>query len=86
MIPPAMVRAAVQAVKGEIVKDSAGGGNKSGVSNKKLTKKDSSHKPWLFALIPVLGIPLFCISRKNNKSVGNSRNAKAMNLFMKYSK
>jgi hypothetical protein len=45
----------------------------------------SSFKPWLFALIFLIGGLLFHILKRKSRAGNNSRNAKAMNLFVKYS-
>jgi hypothetical protein len=45
----------------------------------------SSNKLWLFALILLIGGLLFHILKRKNRPGNNSRNAKAMNLFVKYS-
>ena len=63
--------------------DSIDGRNESGNPNKKMTKTGNSYKFWLFALILILGTLLFCIPRKNNKSVDDIRNAKTIDLTSK---
>jgi hypothetical protein len=55
-----------------------------GASKTTSTPRRSS-TPWLFALILLMGGLLFHILKRKNKAGNDSRNAKAMNLFVKYS-
>jgi hypothetical protein len=54
-------------------------------ASKTSSTPSSSFKLWLFALILLTGGLLFYILKRKNKPGNNSRNAKAMNLFVKYS-
>ena len=64
---------------------SISGGTGHGTSNSISAKGGKTSNPWLFLLIPALGAPVFYFFRKNKQSGSLSRNAKAMNLFVKYS-
>jgi hypothetical protein len=64
---------------------SISGGTSHGTANSISAKGGNTSNPWLFLLIPVLGAPAFYFFRKNKQSGNLSRNAKAMNLFVKYS-
>jgi hypothetical protein len=54
-------------------------------ASKTSSTPSNSFKLWLFALILLIGGLLFYILKRKNKPGNNSRNAKAMNLFVKYS-
>jgi len=69
--------------KGESSIDSVYGGNETGNTNNELTKKRASYKLLVFILILVLGTLLFWMSRKYNKSAGNNRDVKTIDLTSK---
>jgi hypothetical protein len=65
---------------------SSNSGTIDGASKTSSTPNSSnSFKPWLFALILILGGLMFYLLKRKNRAGNNSRNAKAMNLFVKYS-
>jgi hypothetical protein len=63
---------------------SSSSGTGDGASKTSSTPSRSS-TPWLFALILLIGGLLFHFKKRKNGPGNNSRNAKAMNLFVKYS-
>jgi hypothetical protein len=71
--------------KGNGSLSSTSGTSESASKTNSTPSSSSSNKLWLFALILILGGLLFHLLKRKNRPGNNSRNAKAMNLFVKYS-